>query len=89
MLFLFQGFSLKLLPWFEPNPEFETELRKERQADGIAKALENGVKFGAKANLTDSQVQQMKLERDAGVLIKDLCSKYGLCKASVYRILGG
>jgi len=69
--------------------EFETELRKERQADGIAKALENGVKFGAKAKLTDSQVQQMKLDRDAGVLIKDLCVKYGLCKASVYRILGG
>ena len=69
--------------------EFETELRKERQADGIAKALEKGVKFGAKAKLTDSQVQQMKLEREAGLLIKDLCFKYGLCKASVYRLLAG
>jgi hypothetical protein len=62
-------------------------LAKERQADGIAKALENGMKFGAKAKLTKPQVQQMKLERDAGVLIKDLCCvKYGLCKASVYRL---
>jgi len=50
--------------------EFETELRKEPQADGIAKALEKGVKFVAKPKLTDSQVQQMKLERDAGILIK-------------------
>ena len=32
--------------------------------------------------------KQMKLDRDAGVTIKDLCVKYGLCKASVYRILG-
>ena len=32
--------------------------------------------------------KQMKLDRDAGVTIKVLCVKYGLCKASVYRILG-
>ena len=68
--------------------EFETELRKERQVDGITKALEKGVKFGAKAKLTDEQVQQMKLERDKGVLIRELCAKYDLSKASVYRILG-
>ncbi|MDP2100267.1 MAG: recombinase family protein [Gallionella sp.] len=68
--------------------EFETELRKERQVDGITKALEKGVKFGAKAKLTDEQVQQMKLERSDGVLIRELCANYGLSKASVYRILG-
>ena len=69
--------------------EFETELRKERQADGIAKALDNGVKFGAKAKLTETQVQQMKIDRDAGVTIKNLCGKYGISRASVYRLLGG
>jgi DNA invertase Pin-like site-specific DNA recombinase len=37
--------------------EFETALRKERQADGIAKALEKGVKFGAKAKLTEPQAR--------------------------------
>ncbi len=30
---------------------FETEIRKERQLEGIAKAKANGVKFGAKAKL--------------------------------------
>ncbi len=68
--------------------EFETELRKERQADGITKALDNGVKFGAKPKLTAQEVQQMQIDRDAGMLIKDVCVKYGLSKASVYRILG-
>ena len=68
--------------------EFETELRKERQADGITKALEKGVKFGVKAKLTDLQVQQMKIDRETGMLIKDVCVKYGLSKASVYRLLG-
>jgi len=47
--------------------EFETELRKERQIDGISKAKERGVKFGAKAKLTDAQITQMKSERADGV----------------------
>ena len=68
--------------------EFETELRKERQVDGIAKALDKGIQFGAKAKLTETQVQQMKIDRDAGVTIKNLCGKYGISRASVYRLLG-
>lgn len=67
--------------------EFETELRKERQMEGIAKAKNSGVKFGAKAKLTEEMIAQMKTERNAGVLIKDLCFKYRISKASVYRLL--
>ena len=67
--------------------EFETELRKERQMEGIAKARNNGVKFGAKAKPTEAMIAQMKTERNAGVLIKDLCFKYRISKASVYRLL--
>ena len=67
--------------------EFETELRKERQTEGIAKALSKGVKFGAKAKLTPEQLTQMRIDRESGVLIKELCRKYGLSKASVYRLL--
>ena len=67
--------------------EFETEIHKERQMDGITKAKADGVKFGAKAKLTDEQVEQMKLDRESGVLIKDLMKTYGLSKASVYRLI--
>jgi DNA invertase Pin-like site-specific DNA recombinase len=67
--------------------EFETEIRRERQLEGIQKAKANGVKFGAKAKLTDEQIKQMKLERESGVFIKDLMKTYGLSKASVYRLL--
>lgn len=67
--------------------EFETEIRKERQLEGIAKAKANGVQFGAKAKLTDEQIAQMKLERAGGVLIKDLMQQYSISKASVYRLL--
>lgn len=67
--------------------EFETELRKERQADGIAKALENGVRFGAKSKLTEQQVFELKQDKSAGVTVKELMLEYGLSKASVYRLL--
>ena len=67
--------------------EFETELRKERQYEGIAKAKADGVKFGAKAKLTDEEVEQMKSDRESGVLIKDLMNQYNISKASVYRLL--
>ena len=67
--------------------EFETELRKERQTDGIAKALGNGVKFGAKSKLTEQQLVEMKQDKVAGMMVKELMRKYGLSKASVYRLL--
>lgn len=67
--------------------QFETEIRAERQADGIAKAKERGVQFGAQKKLTAVQVSAMQASREAGVLIKDLMKTYGLSKASVYRYL--
>lgn len=67
--------------------EFENDLRASRQADGIQKALENGVKFGARAKLSTKEVQDMKDKRATGVKIKDLMSFYNLSKASVYRLL--
>lgn len=67
--------------------EFETEIRKERQMEGIAKAKDKGVRFGAKAKLSDEQLVEMRKKRTDGILIKDLMSYYKLSKASVYRLL--
>lgn len=67
--------------------EFETGLRKERQLEGIAKAKENNVRFGAKSKLNDEQIEKMKQKRISGVLIKDLMKEYKISKASVYRLL--
>ena len=68
--------------------QFETEIRAERQMDGIAKAKQNGVKFGATKKLTDEQVEEMRDKRKNGVLIKTLMKEFQLSKASVYRYLG-
>jgi DNA invertase Pin-like site-specific DNA recombinase len=67
--------------------QFETELRKERQMEGIEKAKENGVKFGRQSVLTPERVTEMKEKRQAGVRVKDLMAEYSLSKASIYRLM--
>jgi len=67
--------------------EFETAIRAERQAEGIAKAQANGVQFGAKPKVSDEQVQALRQKRSEGVLIRELMVEYELSKASVYRLL--
>lgn len=68
--------------------QFETEIRAERQTDGIIKAKQNGVKFGATPKLTAEQIKELKKNRADGVLIKILMKDYQLSKASIYRYLG-
>ncbi len=67
--------------------QFETEIRAERQADGIQKAKALGVKFGRRKKLTTQQIAEMRKRRKQGVLIKTLMKDYNLSKASVYRLL--
>ena len=68
--------------------QFETEIRAERQRDGIRKAQERGVKFGQKRRLNSEQITELQSKREQGVLIKTLMKEYGLSKSSVYRYLG-
>ena len=67
--------------------QFETEIRAERQMDGIRKAKERGVQFGQKRRLTDAQIVELQQRRQDGVMIKTLMADYNLSKTSVYRYL--
>ena len=67
--------------------QFETEIRAERQMDGIIKAKERGVRFGRKNKLTRQQITELQQRRKKGTLIKTLMTDYRLSKASVYRYL--
>lgn len=67
--------------------QFETEIRAERQMDGIEKAKQRGVQFGRSKKLTPEQKKELKQKRTDGVLIKTLMKDYGLSKSSVYRYL--
>jgi DNA invertase Pin-like site-specific DNA recombinase len=68
--------------------EFENDIRRERQMDGIAKARERGVKFGRKRELTDAAIAEVKALRSAGKTVPDIMREKGLSKSSVYRALG-
>ena len=67
--------------------QFETEIRTERQMDGIAKPKENGVRFGRVRKLSPSDIISLKENRKNGTLIKNLMVEYDLSKASIYRYL--
>ena len=49
--------------------QFETEIRAERQMEGILKAKANGVQFGRKKKLTAREVQELRQRRREGELI--------------------
>lgn len=68
--------------------QFETEIRAERQMDGIRKAQAQGVKFGRKAKLTPVQIEELKQRRTEGVTIQTLMRDYGISKTTTYRYLG-
>jgi DNA invertase Pin-like site-specific DNA recombinase len=67
--------------------QFETEIRAERQMDGIRKAKERGVQFGKKKKLSPQQIAELQSRRQQGDLIKTLMKDYDLSKASIYRYL--
>ena len=63
--------------------QFETEIRAERQMDGIAKAKKRGVPFGKKRKITQRQIEELQTRRKSGVLIKTLMADYDLSKAGI------
>lgn len=67
--------------------QFETEIRAERQREGIQKAKQRGVQFGKQKMLNQDQVAELQQRRSQGVLIKTLMQDYGISKTSVYRYL--
>ena len=65
--------------------EFETNLRKERQMEGIQKAKEKGVYKGRKPSV---DVDKVKALRDSGLGGSAIAKELGIGRASVYRALG-
>lgn len=67
--------------------QFETEIRAERQAEGIKKAIAKGIKFGRRPLLNEQQIKDLKEQRAEGSTIKELMREFGLGKVSVYKYL--
>jgi Resolvase, N terminal domain len=69
--------------------EFENDIRRERQMDGIAKAKDRGVRFGRKPELTPERVCRNQMLRKSGATVPEIIRQTRLSKASIYRALGG
>jgi DNA invertase Pin-like site-specific DNA recombinase len=66
--------------------EFENDIRKERQAEGIKSALRRGVKFGAKRKMTDEQViEAMELQKKGEMTNQQIADMFGVGRSTLLR----
>ena len=66
--------------------EFETNLRKERQAEGIAAAKARGVNKGRKPKIEPALVHKLRYKEKLGPAA--IARRLGIGRASVYSVLG-
>lgn len=64
--------------------EFETNLRKERQMEGIAKAKAKGIYTGRKPSIDGDKIRALQAE---GVGPAQIAKRLGIARSSVYRCL--
>jgi DNA invertase Pin-like site-specific DNA recombinase len=64
--------------------EFETNLRRERQMEGIAKAKAAGVYKGRRVSIDVLRVRKLKAD---GLGASEIAKSLGIGRASVYRAL--
>lgn len=65
--------------------EFETNLRRERQIEGIAAAKSRGVYRGRKPSVDIAEIQRLRLEEKLGAT--EIARRLGVGRATVYRAL--
>ena len=69
--------------------EFENDIRRERQMDGIAKAKAKGVQFGRKPALTEKQQATIRrLREEEGFTVPQLMNRFQVGRTTIYRALG-
>jgi DNA invertase Pin-like site-specific DNA recombinase len=64
--------------------EFETNLRRERQLEGIAAAKAKGVYKGRPASIDAAQISALRAD---GLGPTEIAKRLGVARASVYRVL--
>ncbi len=67
--------------------EFETNLRRERQMEGIRAAKAKGVYKGRKPSIDRAEVRRLREVEGLGP--SAIARRLGIGRASVYRVLGG
>ena len=66
---------------------FETDLRAERQADGIKSAIKRGVKFGRVAKMDNQQVIEAIKMQNEGMVNQDIADNFGVGRSTLLRYI--
>ena len=68
--------------------EFENDIRRERQQEGIERAKANGVRFGRKRLLSEKEKAQIrKMRQNDGLTIEQLQQRFRVGRSTIYRAL--
>jgi DNA invertase Pin-like site-specific DNA recombinase len=67
--------------------EFETEIRRERQMEGIARAKAEGRMGGRPKLVTDQVENEIRKLRKDGISIRKIAAEIGFSKATVQKVL--
>ena len=67
--------------------EFERNLIRERQREGIAITKMNGKQLGRKASLNKEQIVEVKYMLSAGFSKSKIADKFGVSRQTVYNVI--
>jgi DNA invertase Pin-like site-specific DNA recombinase len=67
--------------------EFERNLIRERQREGIAQAIKNGKKIGRGRSLAADQVAEIKNRLESGAAKADIAKEFGISRPTLYAAL--
>ena len=81
------AFSKLMLQMLGAFSEFERNLIKERQREGIAIAQKNGVKFGRKSKLNEEQTEELRNRASSGEDKTSLAKEYCVSRQTIYNII--
>lgn len=69
--------------------EFENNLRKERQLEGIQKAKEQGKPFGRPLKVDNDLIDNVKIAIEKGITVSRILKFYKISQTTYYRIKSG
>lgn len=79
------AFAKLQLQMMEAFAEFERNIIRQRQAEGIARAKERGVYKGRKKTIDENRIRNMKTD---GHSVAEIAELVGVSRMTVYRTLG-
>lgn len=68
--------------------EFERDLLIERTQAGLKRAKAAGVSLGRKSRLSETQKEEVRAKRNAGVSLGRLAIEYGVTRSAIQRAVG-